>query len=154
MLVIIDTNRFSDIANGHVELKPLIDYINTGNGIFVYGGKTYARELSKHGPFLGLLKEWRNTHKAKKLDDKSVDNNEAFLYKTFKRKGFDDHHILAMAIYSGTDIVCTEDPGLLVLIKSCYSNNGRMKVEKNCIHTCRLKKPKIYRGLKHIGLLI
>jgi hypothetical protein len=153
MLIIIDANLFSNMASGDEEYRPLVVYVSFGKGSVAYGGKKYEKELAKHKKFLQLLLEWEKKRKTIRLDKGIVDKNEVFLEGEFKKKDFDDHHILAMVIYSGAEIVCSIDRGLHALVDACYSSVGRMKIDANCVHRCSLKKPKIYQGKEHAGLL-
>lgn len=154
MLIIIDANILNTVVNNNQEYTPLFKYVSFGNGTVAWGGRKYKKEVKKCRNFFKLIIEWDNIKKLIPLDTNSVDSNEAFLVSTFRRKGFDDHHILAMAIFSGAELICSVDRGLHALVKTCYSTTGRMKIGSNCIQRCVLKKPKLYQGKQHIGLLI
>lgn len=153
MLIIIDANLFSNMASGDKEFTPLVVYVSFGSGCVAYGGKTYGKELAKHKKFFSLLLEWEKKRKAIRLEKDIVDKNEVFLKAEFRRSNFDDHHILGMVVYSGAELVCSIDRGLHALVNACYSSVGRMKIDVNCVHRCSLKKPKIYQGRRHAGLL-
>jgi hypothetical protein len=154
MLIIIDANLFSNIVSRDDEYRPLLMYVSFGKGSVGYGGKTYEKELARHRKFLQILLEWEKKRKTIRLERGIVDKNEAFLQANFKGRRFDDHHILAMVVYSGAEIVCSIDQGLHALVDACYSYAGRMKISGNCVQRCSLKKPKIYQGKQHVGLLL
>lgn len=154
MLIIIDANVFSNMAGGDEEYTPLVVYISFGKGTVAYGGKKYEGELAKHKKFFQLLLEWEKKRKTIRLDRGIVDKNAAFLKANFIRNNFDDHHILAMVIYSGAEVICSIDRGLHALVNACYCVAGGMKIDANCTHLCSLKKPKIYQGKQHVGLLV
>lgn len=153
MLIIIDANLFSDMAAGCEACKPVVACVSYGKGFMAYGGRKYKQELHRHRGFLGLLLEWDKMRKTVKLEEEAVDKNEEFLQVSFTHRAYDDHHILAMVIYAGADVVCSVDRGLHRLLDECYSRNGRMTIDGNCTQRCPLRKPGIYQRKEHAGML-
>jgi hypothetical protein len=59
MCIIIDANTFAAIFDpinkGHIDFKPVYDWIVFGRGKIVYGGKKYKSEVKNVSKYFGLF---------------------------------------------------------------------------------------------------
>lgn len=145
MCIIIDTCAISIVFNPankeHSDFKPVLDWLVTGNGKIVLGGKTYTKELFRLKKYFAILAELSKINKTISLDNKAVDQCEAEILKKKKHRTFDDAHLVAMVNESGCRIVCTRDDKANPHLKdkSLYVN-GR-------------KKPSLYTSKRNNNLL-
>ena len=81
MCIVIDTNTlalvFKKETIGHIEFKPVLDWILTGKGKMIIGGDIYLSEIRKAG-FFNMIIELKKYNKITKLSDSEV--NEEYNY--------------------------------------------------------------------------
>ena len=152
MLIIIDTNIvdcvFDTKHSRHSNFEPVNKCITNINypGIMVYGGSKFIRELGGRldKKYKKLLIQLRNVGSLRELDKALIDKTEKDLKKIEPCKGFDDEHIIACVIVSGSKLVITDDKRADKYIKD----------ENNQFYHSPKMKPKIYRYReKHLNLL-
>ncbi len=144
MCVIIDTNAFASVFGKSVdsiEFKPLLDWLEDGDGCMVYGGSTYKKELNNASSYYKYIAELKKGNRAREIDGSIVDNEENQVLLKVTSKSFDDSHLVAIAIVSGCSFICSKDS----------SANKYLKNKK--IYPSKFRVPRIYRGLSNINLL-
>lgn len=121
MCIVIDPGCipavFDVSAQDHSEFKPISDWICTGKGKMIYGGKKYRNEMSKLGKYLSVIAELRRGGRAIEIDNKQVDKVQQSLELRKKHRNFDDAHLIAIVIISGVMLVCTKDKRACPFIK-------------------------------------
>ncbi len=120
----------------HPRFEPLFSWIS-GSGCLIYGGTGYRAELEKLPRYLALIVELRKSRHAVSVSDSEVDKIAAELKKEYPDPRFNDPHIVALALASGCQVVCTNDATAINYLKRLVIFNGR-----------GLKRPSIYRGHK------
>lgn len=157
MCILVDANLFSTITNSrssdYSEYLPVLQWVENDRGKFVHGGSHYEKEIRKHHLFRQLLFQMEHKGKTILVSKTYVDETERYLVANYVGKDFDDHHILAILLVSNCILVCTKDSGLRKLMKTCYLPLSLKAIRKNCKHLGKLKRPRIYRTSKNIGLL-
>jgi len=135
MCIIIDTNTlasvFDQTSANHANFKPVYDWIYTGKGKVVYGGTRYLNEIKKYA---GVFNELKNKKKAIKVNDDLVDRMEVEISDKIVHADFDDQHLVALLIISGTKLICSLDERAYKYFKheQFFNRAG--------------KRPKIFRG--------
>jgi hypothetical protein len=157
MCIVIDADVFSSIVNreagAHSEFEPLIKWISLGKGKVVYGGSEYKKQIKKHRGFRDWLHQLEKSGKTVPIDGNDVDSTEKYLKDNFVRSDYDDHHILAITIVSGCKLVCSSDAGCHSLVDSCYQQEMKKLISRNCPCVENPTRPKIYKNKGHKGLL-
>lgn len=156
MCIIIDTNRIPQVFNtncpSHCGFIDLHDWIFQKEGKLVYGGTTYNKELKKlkrsyHTVFIELGRK----RKLKILNDVDVDAWD----KKIKKEFTGDTHILAIICVSRCSFVCSNDKGLIDLLKkfSDYppgtpkfkifrdKRDKNLLIKKNLYSICKICNP-------------
>jgi len=145
MCIIIDANTFSSVfsekASDHSEFKPVKDWIIRGKGKLVYGGTKYGDELKAARGYLRLFVEFDKIGKTVKVCAASVDQVQQRLEQLVNDDGFDDAHLVAIAIVSGCKLICSKD-------RSSYPFLKRHDIYPSHIH-----RPRIYSGIRNKDLL-
>ncbi|HDS3848405.1 hypothetical protein [Legionella pneumophila] len=136
MPIIIDTCTFPQILKFNEEtsdsFKAVHKWIFESNGLITYGGSKYKAELQLAKSYLSIIIELEKKRKVIKLNDDEVDS----LYPIIKEKGnctdFDDEHLVAIAIISGSTVICTEDRRAEKFLKNkiFYSKRPAPKIIK------------------------
>jgi hypothetical protein len=143
MCVIVDSCAFSAVFNAknkdHKRFLPIKSWILLGKGKMIYGGKKYNEELS--GSFyLGILKELRTARKLVKVDDDKVDSLCLKLKKKRPQSGFNDEHLVAIAIVSRCCVICTAEKKAIP------------HLQDKDLYPADMKLPKIYRSTRNKAL--
>lgn len=153
MQVVIDANTFSSITNplatDHEDFRPVLEYVTYGNGVLSYGGSKYQTEVNQHGRFKGLLEQLNKARKTKEAPTGDVDATQAYLETNFRRAGFNDHHLIAIVVVNGSEVICSKELSLPSLISVCFAEDARMLISRNCVCTPRLRRPRIYKRKEH-----
>lgn len=153
MQVVIDANTFSSITNpraaDHEDFRPVLQYITYGEGVLSYGGSKYQNEVNLHGQFKNLLEQLKKARKTKEAPADDVNATQTYLEREFRRAGFNDHHLIAIVIVNGSEVICSKDPGLPNLIGACFAVGGRMLISRNCACAPHLFRPRIYKKKEH-----
>lgn len=140
MCVIIDscclTLVFDRNNKEHTRFAPVLNWVN-GRGCMVYGGTKYAEELAKMPRYLAIVVELRKTRHAVPVPNDTVDAISAKLKKDYPDTKFNDPHIVALAIASGCQVVCTNDDTAISYLRrlDIFRSRG-------------MTRPSIYRGHK------
>jgi len=157
MCIVIDADVFSSIVNreasAHSEFEPLIKWISFGKGKVVYGGSEYKKQIKKHSGFRDWLDQLEKLGKTVRINEKDVDSTEEYLKDNFVRSEYDDHHIVAIVIVSGCKLICSSDAGCHSLIDTCYKQEMRKLIKRNCLCGENPSPPKIYKNKEHKTLL-
>lgn len=147
MCIIIDANTlglvFNPETNGHEKFKPVLEWINNGRGMIVYGGTKYENELIKAGK-LKIIKLYKEVGKAVYICNKKVDDKQTEIENQVNDPSFDDPHLAAIVCVSKCKLICSKDKSAYHFLKNpaIYSNN--------------VSPPKIYNEqsfMKHKELL-
>jgi hypothetical protein len=145
MCIVVDSCALSAVFNDqnaqHNEFAPVQHWITRGDGMVVYGGTRYLRELATAERYLKLFGELRRARKALLIDKVAVDRDEAEVRDLERNASFDDPHIIAIVRASGCRLVCTTDTKAMPFFK------------QRRLYGAKVKKPKIYSGLKQKNLL-
>ena len=134
MCVIVDANVASRFFSDPVdpELQPLWDWIASGRGLLVAGGRL-LEELFEVGDARRLLRNWERAKLARFIPSDEV---EAETTLVEGECASNDAHVIALARLSGARRLCSNDRllhqdfGNLALI-----NNPRGRVYQNRTHT-------------------
>ena len=113
MAIIVDTNCFARVFcrnnKEHEEFAPVLDWILRGNGILVYGGSKYKRELREAMKFLRFFNLLKSAKKAIPFEDAPIDKIQARYEQRYKDPDFDDPHLPAIVLVTKCRLICTKD---------------------------------------------
>lgn len=104
MCIIIDACCLAAVFNtgdrSHPQYKPVADWILEGNGLMVYGGTQYTRDLCRAKKYISIVNQLKKAGKV--INDPKNDNQIDKLSNEIKRKirdhDFDDPHIIAIVV--------------------------------------------------------
>lgn len=123
MCIIIDSNCLSSVFNpkskNHVEVKPVFDWIMSGKGFLVYGGKQYSDELKN----LVSVKKIIMTLKMKRrrsvlvVDYNSVEKESTRIKSIIPDNKFNDPHLAAIAIVARCMLICSLDKSSMEFVQ-------------------------------------
>jgi hypothetical protein len=145
MPIIIDTNTISKVFNEqngeHDKFRPVYQWIENGNGKFVYGGSKYRSELEKMESYMKLFKLYKDKRKAIEIDKDKVDERERLIKEEKLNGNFNDQHLVAIVIVSRCKLICTCDLKAIPFIRdpNLYPNG--------------CARPKFYTGPQNHKLL-
>lgn len=125
----------------HLNFAPVKEWIDTGPGKFVIGGKKFRAELMAVGTMIKLLTEFEKRGKVLRQNDADVDQHELTVRDIEPAKDFDDPHLVALVRVSGARLVCTRD----------QRSHKYLKESRFYEQTCG--RPKIYTKAKNSSLL-
>ncbi|MEX0597690.1 MAG: hypothetical protein WD512_14455 [Candidatus Paceibacterota bacterium] len=121
MAVIIDASCiplvFSKKNSGHEEFAPVLKWIMSQNGVMVYGGSTYEKELSKLSKYLKIIRFLREIDKVIVGNKKKIDQLENEVEKKVSDKDFDDPHLVGIVIDTKCRVICSEDARSVKFVK-------------------------------------
>lgn len=147
MSVLIDINTIPSVfdvtCSDHSEFKDVFEWINDRNNkaTMVYGGEKYSRELSRLGKYIKYIKLLKDIRKVTVINSDKIDAYVKKLEEINSCNAFNDKHIVSIVAISNCRIVCSKDASSYpFLTDSKY-------------YPKRIKKPKIYSGLKTKNLL-
>jgi hypothetical protein len=132
---------FNTEASDHCEFYPVKDWIYNGKGKMVYGGTTYCNELDKLPRYLHLIAELNRQRKVTEINKSKVDQSEKMVINSLRKSKCNDAHIIAIVDVSGCRLVCTKD------------DKSNIYIKDKKLYGSPTKPPKIYKGLRHRGLL-
>jgi len=146
MCVVIDANTFhctfdpsSILFN---EFSPVNQWIHKEpRARLVYGGTKYKREMVALQKYFPYLVELRRLNKIAEINDSIVDSTETKVEAKVRNPKFNDAHIIAIFIVSGCRIFCSND------------QRADKYLKMQLLYPKKHKRPKVYRGKKHIHLL-
>lgn len=155
MCLVIDINTLACVFDktnaNHEEFKPVFDWIETGKGKIVYGGKNYMKELGKARRYSRLFVNYSKKGKTVHLNDEEVDKHEKEIEAKVNDSNCDDPHIMAMIAVSKCKVLCSSDKRSYKYIKNqsfypkgvnrpkIYSKRSceNLLVEDNIIQICK-----------------
>lgn len=121
MPIVIDINTLAPVFDfscaDHVEFSPVLDWIEAGIGVVVFGGTKYKHELMKTYRYMRLVRQLRDSGKAVSIKDKAVDEIEANIRKKMGENTCNDHHIMALLAASRCNLLCSRDSSSFRFIK-------------------------------------
>jgi len=143
MCIIIDASVagiFMSRAPEHVQhAKPVHDWLDSGGGRIVYGGKN-REELARVNEVMFYIQELRKEGKAHPIPDEQVNEDEERVTKMGIIRS-DDPHVLALARVSHARLLFANDPPL-------ENDFGNTRIVPS-------PKGKVYKGYKgHKALLM
>jgi hypothetical protein len=112
MCIIVDTNVFSSVLDpesSDQNFKPIHDWIFSGNGKMVYGGKKYMEELTQSSKYVKIFNSLSRAGKTIHIVDAEVDDFQSKIEKIITDADFDDPHLIAIVAISGCRLICTKD---------------------------------------------
>lgn len=152
MCIVIDMNVlpavFSETASNHSDFKPVKDWVSTGPGFAVYGGTQYKKELERAPKYLAFLVELKKSQRLKEIDQRLVDDDQKQVEAIINDAHCDDAHLIAIFRVSGCRLLCSDDSRADEYIRPKFGLINGVK-----LYPRPLKRPSIYRGAAHSGLL-
>jgi predicted nucleic acid-binding protein len=131
MCIILDANRcgVAFATPPASEARPVLDWVTSGGGRIVYGGKLKA-ELQKNSVARQWMAQALRRGRAREVDARRIREEEAILKDLTLRS--DDVHVLALARAGGARLIYTHDQALIEDFKDpAILNKPRGKVYKN-----------------------
>ena len=154
MSIIIDTNvvavTFDYENDKHAEFKPVINHLldRTSKVKLVYGGTKYLKEVDNFKNYLGLLAELSRIRKVVRVPCERVNAKLKEIEDKLREKGrdcasdkYNDGHIMALAITSGTRIIVTSDKRSMPFLR------------ERCFYQHSSHIPKFYTSAKNAKML-
>jgi hypothetical protein len=145
MCIIVDTNVFSNVFDStskeHIEFKPVKDWIFEGNGMLVFGGSTFEREIFVP-KYRRLIIQLLIAGKAKRISTKDVDEHQIKVAKIIPDEEFDDKHLAALVRTCECKLICTKDTRSIPYLKDLR------------LYKKRSESPKFYTSKKNRDLLV
>ena len=145
MCIIVDTNVFGNVFDAknkdHIQFKPVKEWIFNGNGILVFGGTKYEKEVfsDKYRKFILQL---LIAGKAKRINLVEVDKHEELVKLKIPNADFDDKHIAAIVRACGCKLICTKDTRSIPYLKDLR------------LYRSRELSPKFYTSKRNENLLV
>ena len=144
MPIIIDTNCFANVFSKnsakHEEFAPVLEWVKSGSGKFVYGGTKYMKEIP--AKYLRILRYFNELNKTIKGDTSEIDEIELKNIELINDNDFDDPHIAAIVSVTKCRLICSEDTRSVKFIKN------------KILYPKHISVPKYYTGLKNKKLLV
>lgn len=146
MCIVVDVNTlpyvFNPRSDRHAEFAPISEWINKGDGVLVYGGTTYAKELKKAGRYLRVVLELKKARRAVAIADDVVDAREAVVKNLTVGTGCDDQHIIALIGVSKCRIISSVDA------------RSYPYIQDRQLYPRGASRPKIYSSGRNVDLLV
>ena len=134
MCIIIDANVASEISRGTDAAQPVVDWLTSGPGSVVAGGRL-TNELSKVRGITRFLATLKRAGRFRELDLPSVDKEEKHLEALGTLRS-DDPHIVALARLSGARLLFSQDKNLHADFRDRnLIANPRGKIYQNAAHS-------------------
>jgi hypothetical protein len=145
MSIIIDSCTISAVFDSkctiHHEFEPVLRWITDGDGIMVMGGTKYMDEIKKLSKYYRIILELQKANRAIEIKKETVDEKQEQIDTQYSKHKFNDSHLIALIITSGSKLLCTSDYESIPFIQ-----NPRLYPSPKC-------RPKIYTGKRNIRLL-
>lgn len=145
MCVVIDTNTLASVFNEkcskHAEFRPVLEWIQSGRGLLVYGGTRYKEELAKAFHYLKLVRQMRDAGQAVAICDKAVDTRETEVRRKTNGSQCDDQHMIALLGASRCTLFCSDDA------------RADPYVKDRTLYPARMPRVRIYRSHQSNHLL-
>ncbi len=145
MCIIIDINAFASVFQSnsadHNDFRPVLEWICKGKGKIVFGGTKYKEELKSAYKYLRIFRQFDAARKLVKIDDQSVDNEQARLESIIEHSDYDDYHIIAIIIVSGCKLICSKDSRAYPYFKN------------RTLYPKKFERPRIYSNSSNANLL-
>lgn len=100
---------FNESNERHADFAAVKDWIDSRNGVVVYGGTKYKEELAETVRFMRLLRLLRDAGKAITIVDKVVDDIESTVQNLTENTDCDDQHIIALLGAARCPLLCSVD---------------------------------------------
>ena len=143
--IIIDSCVLSEVfcttAQKHNEYKPVLEAIQKGKCVMIYGGTKFLGEMGKLKKLIPLFIKMGKSGMIKHIDDKMVDIEQQRVEKIITHPDFDDPHLPAMSIVGNCHLICTED-------KRCIPHLKRRE-----LYSTHFRTPRFYLRDQHKNLL-
>lgn len=143
--IIVDTcvlpKVFCTTDQGHKDFKPVLDAMQKGKCIMIYGGTKYLDEMAKLKKLFSIINKMKKCGVMKHLDDKMVDAEQRRIEQIITHPDFDDPHLPAMSIIGNCHLICTED-------KRCIPH-----LKRRDIYLAHFRTPRFYTRVEHKRLL-
>lgn len=119
MCIILDANRFSDALTSPPDprYEPIIRWILNGDGLLVFGGTRYYKEIDGHAAARKFFADRFRAGQAYFVPHDDVDAEEAVVMRLGECTS-DDEHVIALARVAGARTLCTEDVALMADFKN------------------------------------
>ncbi len=145
MPIIIDTNCLTDVFiktnEMHPQFKPVLEWITEGNGIMVYGGTKYKKELNEVKKLAKIIKLLKDAQKVFVGNDENINKLEEKISNNVNDRRFNDPHLSAIVIDTKCRIICTADTSAIPYLK------------ESSIYPKGMSRPKIYSKKTNKNLL-
>jgi hypothetical protein len=119
--ILIDTCAIScvlDTTNAlHPEFAPVLSYLTKDRGKIVGGGTKFKKEIAELRRYSRVLAGMERSGQLKMLPDEKVDALQLRIEELTVGRGFNDQHIAALVVASGSPVVCTKDLESIPLLK-------------------------------------
>lgn len=131
MPIVIDINCLAcvfDVNNQeHVQFSDILRWIQSGKGVFVFGGTEYQNELKKCPKYIPIILELLRSNKAVRILDSEVDSFIPLVRQLISATKCNDSHIIALVLASHCPLLCTNDIALMAAIKipALYHQRGQ-----------------------------
>jgi hypothetical protein len=113
MYVVIDINTLAMVFNEgnarHPEFCAVAAWINSGDGIVVYGGTKYKAELALMTRYMRLLRLLHDGGRAITIRDAAVDALEHKVREKTQGTDCDDQHVIALLGAARCPLLCSAD---------------------------------------------
>lgn len=142
--IIIDTCVLSKVFNskteGHNNFLPVVEAMQKGRCMMLFGGTKYLGEVAKLKRISALINQMKKGL-IRRLDDKAVDQVQTRVEQLVISPDFDDPHLPAMAIVGNCHLICTDDERCMPYIK------------RRCLYPTHFHTPRFYSRKEHKNLL-
>jgi hypothetical protein len=125
----------------HTSFVAVRDWVTSGPGKFVLGGKKYKAELLSVRSILHFLTELEKRGKIVRLDESTVDADETAVKEIEPAADFDDPHLVALIRLTGCRLICVRDPRSHKFLRSAR------------FYATSKDRPKLYTRQKNSSLL-
>lgn len=145
MCIVIDINVIANVFNeeseNHTSFFPVKKWIDSKEGVLVFGGSSYIDELKKMPRYMKLVRLLHDDGRAVRIKNCVVDKLEKGVIEKTSGTKCNDPHIIALLDASRCPLLCSNDSRSFEFIKN-----------RN-LYTNRRPKVKIYTSIKNISLL-
>ena len=121
MCIVVDINTFSmvfDQANSkHADFSPVKEWLERRQGLIVFGGTKYLKELQHNRSHLRIINQLRIAGLAVRVNDKIVDEREEAIRQVTTELKCNDQHLIALLGVSGSSILVSLDSESYPFIK-------------------------------------
>jgi predicted nucleic acid-binding protein len=147
MCIIIDScvlpKVFKKSDTQHEKYREVCEWIISGEGTLVFGGTKFTNEIyNDHKWFIKALGLLLSHKKAKRIENKKVDDRQEIVERLETNPDFDDPHLVALIGVTGCRLICTGD-----------DRAGKF-LRKKALYPKGAKVPSIYKNSTNADLLV